>query len=1216
MSSGGATNWKTNVNRAKTKRWVEAKSYTYDGDDWGEADEYGEYDGGYDDEPEPPPKPTGLRQAGKGAAGMSNVPPQQVQPFPPQQIQDTRPLGQPEPPFQQSDRQRTNSFGRGDDRRGFSGPSNPSFTQPLVDRGRATPFPTPNRPRAPSDAHGMQQQAQPSFEQAPSTSGQGIPNRAPWSDSSRSQSMTSSSAANPQQLEFSYPSAAPQPLQARPPRKSSLSQSDRGQPGSIAPPQTNMPLGGSQTHGTSQQNVSTPTIIRPADIYARMKGKKERERLSQESSRPSMDSIQAPEPSPANASDNERKQKKQGLESVAERKSEHGIEGLLVATNTKPSIKPAGPKDSLVLPEIGGFEGFGQGFGDSFMSLPGDTEAGEGRTESLSVSGGAEVKAGPAKIEPVSQTPIEFDTIPEALAKPSQPTRAEPAEPDSKITNPSPNSSLHHEPSLGFRSAVNQAFDSQIPPTPSSASGSNLDRSNSESTNDISPIISRNTSGAVAPPKKDIPSITSIPEEPPTTPRPGIAVASWAVVGERTASRESLQALKQGHRRNISTPSPDNSPARTPNVEVNRQLQSPQEAELETITPTTASYNTNSTSNRVAHEEPNSPSRAGSPTKGRVRDLVDKLDSASNSRKGSESSLREKADVSQRPNLDTQQSFRPQLPGAWPSYLSNVPGQQPKHESETTTPGANDPFAAAAAARTALAGALATAVGFMPEPNDNDGQPTAKLEEPRSIPTKGSAMRPEAQRLPLPRSESDAPSSIVPTPTYMKSETSDREGNEEYFAPITPLNQRAKQGNLKDLPQLEKTRAYDDMSTESSPNDLESDRLRKELVRELSPQVESFNQVSESPVHNQDSPSQARAHESMFLPSEYESYWNAAPEGGESSRKASELGSLPAGSPPVQKSQFQPAQNTSHPMQPHPQPLHQRQFSGNQGHQAVPNEVQSRKDQPEDASSYSSQTGETLMPQQPRRMSHKFSWEGPAEATSQNNPSQASDTAANNLRNEITAESPLPRPPVAVAHEHTPSSSSMPDLNKQLPQGPAESAYDVPGQRDSFRSEYPAFVEPSQETVPSETPPQSSQQAKIPAFREIMAIKDVDERLRTYDATRTQFANMNTGLADWIQATISTLPEHSDLIRNGGCFGPNARPIQASSNPNSGSQRPLQSQVLKSSFPPGAGKTTSQKGKDLIHTAGVFGGKAGSATKGFFSKGRSKLRGLGGDKVD
>jgi hypothetical protein len=51
----GPVNFKTNVNRAKTKKWVTAKKNAYDGDDWGEYDEYDEY--GVDQEPaqaEPP----------------------------------------------------------------------------------------------------------------------------------------------------------------------------------------------------------------------------------------------------------------------------------------------------------------------------------------------------------------------------------------------------------------------------------------------------------------------------------------------------------------------------------------------------------------------------------------------------------------------------------------------------------------------------------------------------------------------------------------------------------------------------------------------------------------------------------------------------------------------------------------------------------------------------------------------------------------------------------------------------------------------------------------------------------------------------------------------------------------------------------------------------------------------------------------------------------
>jgi hypothetical protein len=55
-------------------------------------------------------------------------------------------------------------------------------------------------------------------------------------------------------------------------------------------------------------------------------------------------------------------------------------------------------------------------------------------------------------------------------------------------------------------------------------------------------------------------------------------------------------------------------------------------------------------------------------------------------------------------------------------------------------------------------------------------------------------------------------------------------------------------------------------------------------------------------------------------------------------------------------------------------------------------------------------------------------------------------------------------------------------------------------------------------------------------------------------------------------------------------------------------------------FSPGGAKITSQqvqaKGKEFLHTAGVFGGKAGKAGKGLLAKGKSRLRGAGGDKVD
>lgn len=50
FSAGQPVSFKTNVNRAKTKKWVQAKKNAYDGDDWGEYDEYDEY--GVNQEPQ------------------------------------------------------------------------------------------------------------------------------------------------------------------------------------------------------------------------------------------------------------------------------------------------------------------------------------------------------------------------------------------------------------------------------------------------------------------------------------------------------------------------------------------------------------------------------------------------------------------------------------------------------------------------------------------------------------------------------------------------------------------------------------------------------------------------------------------------------------------------------------------------------------------------------------------------------------------------------------------------------------------------------------------------------------------------------------------------------------------------------------------------------------------------------------------------------------
>ena len=62
--------------------------------------------------------------------------------------------------------------------------------------------------------------------------------------------------------------------------------------------------------------------------------------------------------------------------------------------------------------------------------------------------------------------------------------------------------------------------------------------------------------------------------------------------------------------------------------------------------------------------------------------------------------------------------------------------------------------------------------------------------------------------------------------------------------------------------------------------------------------------------------------------------------------------------------------------------------------------------------------------------------------------------------------------------------------------------------------------------------PAPNNAGKIPPFREILAIKNTNERIQTYNQTRTQFASMDTGLSHWLASTANTLPEHADIVAN------------------------------------------------------------------------------------
>lgn len=173
---------------------------------------------------------------------------------------------------------------------------------------------------------------------------------------------------------------------------------------------------------------------------------------------------------------------------------------------------------------------------------------------------------------------------------------------------------------------------------------------------------------------------------------------------------------------------------------------------------------------------------------------------------------------------------------------------------------------------------------------------------------------------------------------------------------------------------------------------------------------------------------------------------------------------------------------------------------------------------------------------------------------------------------------------------------------------------------------------------------------RIPPFREILAIKNPTERISTYNSTRKQFAEMNTGLRDWLSVTMAARPEHDHLTTAGPSLIPGGnvpdsirhRPTQSivrlakglgSSSKGDGPSSPSTDNhgtsglARKSSnnyanhSPQSSANVEKMQaiGKDFLSSAGKLGGKSVVGAKGWLAKGRQKLRessGGGGDKVD
>jgi len=934
------------------------------------------------------------------------------------------------------------------------------------------------------------------------------------------------------------------------------------------------------------------------------------------------------------------------LEPVRERKSEYGFEGFNVS-DQGPHQESHEPSDSAKL----------------------DVE--EARRHSVSPKLPDLNRISGFGMDMFSQSNSEDSEVPalkENETTPRNSTAAAVASP------PEEEPTLRNQPSFGFRSVVNQAFDrtddSSVPATPASRSGSGVRRTDSESTGTtgISPIMSRVPSSAAPDNGNRDFSTPSIPE----------VINEQAATEPTVHQPQPIAGFKPGHRRDISTPSPGNSPARTPDV-----------------------------------------AKSNAPTQGHEAIISDPRPS---------SEAASEPLQPPRPIHEREASFRPALPGGWTSYTtterSNTPSQDGQMMSDDAlqtplketpsgpirtgsdydlTPTTTKHSLPASALGAAVVGAAvmgeqhreASPAGTprSESPRVNLGRDALPTPDPTMAPSgnvystsaldprlanlppleqapKETQLRPDTVHRPISESPDGPPPPPKDTP---RPEATDNSG---YFQPTSPLKQKAPAENAVEqhLEPSSRPQVDPSLSSDAGPDDEVNDKLRQEIVRSLTPRLSDSGRKDSDQFD--DSASYGAGRESTYLPREYDNYWASTnPEQEPVPAIASPSAKGPSsfsGAPTLDSGHVEPEIQPLNPrktdrqsVQPE-RPTIQQRFSWEQSNESVPLEASGETNANTGANPDVASAGPTepAAIQQEPLMSDPVITAAPPNTSvkSESRPSSAHPGADAAL----LAEGAVAATGAAAVYAHNSLEPKSRRLSLAEEKDPQVASYAISPTRpeDEHPSRLPQAYAPlatdQNASAPSTVSPvavnspmnkQMPQTGNLMKFSQIMAIKSTQQRIQTYDEHRAQFAAMESGLTNWISTLKSQQPEHADATGSWGGSGynvpsgsarakfgkpsgPGAPPVQQpyyqqylnASSPNAPAtpvSRPGQgipANASQQGFSPGGAKITSQqvqaKGKEFLHTAGVFGGKAGKAGKGLLAKGKSRLRGAGGDKVD
>ncbi|KAF2003814.1 hypothetical protein P154DRAFT_519732 [Amniculicola lignicola CBS 123094] len=1229
FQDGQPPSFKTNVNRAKTKKWVEAKPYSYDGDDWGDVDEYDHY-GAQEEPPPPAPAPTRAQHPGQRFAEPSRS--------------FTDPQRQ-EPPHPA----RRNSFEAGDEHRAFqSGAPMPATTAPQSYGGQPyaqQPYDAPRQPAGPVHPGTRQPSA------AQSDTSDTPQHRRDFTPSALPPPLTTKIASAPGHM-----TASPANTQF-PPHKGSLSQMD-------APTSAASPTARDQAPSSSGKPLP---FIRPADIYKRVEEERQRERASIDSSRPSMDSLASP---PKNDAVSQGDPTQPSLAPIA---------GVSAFNNDFWSSAPQ-PHLGLGQPSSGGPPGDEHGFRsavdqaftrtDDQRSYPptpiskdtvsrSNTDSTSGispimsRVPSTATSGlknrnlaGTESST-PAIAEEASEggTPVSLPSSTAMLGGPNQIAR----KPSPGHSRNASNSSLPHAtlatPSPGQSPARSPAIEPQKAfPEPERAQLSSLSPT-SPSTREADIASALNKS-------------------------PDKAASELGAV-----ERESQNAFLESHQ---STP---------PDAPPRPRSESPNKSRVQELANKFGEVSgsrrgsTQSNVSKQSWEDSPANSRPSSPTK------------ASTSRPSSPTKTSVDPSSGERPPAAREASFRPKLPGQWESYSTSAvtPSDQgdrqlgekselhpagpqsslplgevdlapttSKHDLSLSDPSKPtlsvfDPLTALKAAGAAMGEAFHTSASESPQDRAGPTHGDVYAARPLYVDRAGSSV--------------SVASSIPPTPPAKDTPEL------EHVRPVPPLKEKGPEAFSDTERTPTRPAMHPQLSTESTMNEQESDRLRNEIVASLTPHGSSAtSNVEPGRTSLQPHDSSATNRESSFLPSEYDSYWA---EGNESPTQQSQnvgrsisndYGSSTDQPPVVQKP------TTSQPQS----GLLATRFSWEQktNHQAEAGATEAPViAQPgSQAPIPSNQQEANVNASQPLAgiPDHYF---GPTHTaasashepvdenhlkTQSPTPPPAADKPANSPSHTLTAKEVSPTFGLHVINSDVnPEAVDMPlRLSKEI-SPVAQPVDNTPASTVSQQQpdgQTPAVTSPVSLPAPGpstilDSTPKSPITDKPLGGRDIAAMKSSSERIATYNRTREYWANADHGLSDWISSAIAANPElgsqpiaqpapplmHSPTTSRHrptaslSLFGKHgANSSQAQNASAMGQAVPLPSTPTASSSAPDArpgaasgGRSTGNqmqaKGKDLLHTAGNLGGKGlskgMSSAKGLFAKGKSRFKTGSSDKA-